>query len=485
MDPSLYETCTAEYSSDDIKDLIKCVSEKSEERLKSMASGVDTFYLLFAGALVYFMQLGFAMLCAGSIRSKNVKNVLLWNLLDSCGGAIGFWAFGYAFAYGGDDPSKGKTFIGNTNFFLMNDDGKLHIWFFQFAFACALSSIVAGTIAERCKMSAYLFYSTFLAGFVYPVVAHSFWSVNGFLANGSVTDNPLLGVGAIDLAGSGPVHMTGGVTALVMAVILGPRKGRFYDDKGVALLEPKEFTSHSAALQFLGTFALWFGWYGFNPGSTITISNDSQGNVAALAAVNTTLAASSAAISAMFTSTLIEYRISGRYTWDTTATMNGCLTGLVAVTAGCATVEPWAGFIIGIFAGWFYLAGSALLLKLKIDDAVDAIPVHMVGGMWGVIATGLFTAPRRLETAFGMTKHVGWFYSLGDFTLLGVQLISCLWIIAWTSATMGIYVWVLNMFGMLRVDPLDEERGMDISVHGGPAYNLDEQKDLKEPPQAL
>lgn len=160
------------------------------------------------GALVYFMQTGFAMLTAGSIRSKNVKNVLLWNLLDSCGGGMMFWMCGWAFAYGGDDPTMvQKTFIGNTDFFLRNDTN-FAAWFFQFAFACALSSIVAGTVAERCKMTAYLFYSTFLVGFVYPVVAHAFWSVNGWLSN--TTPEPLWGSGAIDLAGSGPVHMTGG-----------------------------------------------------------------------------------------------------------------------------------------------------------------------------------------------------------------------------------------------------------------------------------
>lgn len=152
------------------------------------------------------MQTGFAMLCAGSIRAKNVKNVILWNLLDSCGGGLAFWAVGYAFAYGGDDENGDKTFIGSSNFFL-RDGVDFEQWFFQFAFACALSSIVAGTIAERTKMTAYLLYSVFLVGFVYPVVAHAFWSPNGFLSNTAV--DPLWGSGAIDLAGSGPVHMTG------------------------------------------------------------------------------------------------------------------------------------------------------------------------------------------------------------------------------------------------------------------------------------
>ena len=141
------------------------------EATASLAQGVDSFYLIFAGALVYFMQTGFAMLCAGSIRSKNVKNVMLWNLLDSCGGGLAFWATGYAFAYGGDLEGGPKTFIGNANFFLTDNDTQYELWFFQFAFACALSSIVAGTIAERTQMTAYLCYSVFLVGFVYPVVS--------------------------------------------------------------------------------------------------------------------------------------------------------------------------------------------------------------------------------------------------------------------------------------------------------------------------
>jgi Amt family ammonium transporter len=157
--------------------------------------------------------------------------------------------------------------------------------------------------------------------------------------------------------------------------------------------------------------------------------------------------------------------------------MNGCLTGLVAITAGCATVETWAAVVIGIFAGFFYLCGSKLLVRLRIDDAVDAIPVHMVGGCWGVIATGLFSNPTRMETAFGLGDHAGWFYEWGrgsgDFTLLGIQLIGVLFIIAWIGSIMGIYFYILNMFGLLRIDPLEEEVGMDISRHKGSAYNND------------
>jgi Amt family ammonium transporter len=157
--------------------------------------------------------------------------------------------------------------------------------------------------------------------------------------------------------------------------------------------------------------------------------------------------------------------------------MNGCLTGLVAITAGCATVETWAAVVIGIFAGLFYLLGSKILIRLRIDDAVDAIPVHMVGGAWGVIATGLFSNPDRMDTAFGMSQHAGWFYEWsrgsGNFTLLGIQLIAILFIFGWVGLTMGVYFKVLSMFGLLRIDPLEEEVGMDISRHKGSAYDMD------------
>jgi len=475
---SLFETCSAQFSTDQLEQLLSCVSDGHRTELgdavENLASGLDSFYLIFAGALVFFMQTGFAMLCAGSIRSKNVKNVLLWNLLDSCGGGIAFWITGYAFAYGGDTSTSEKTFIGSANFFLMGDVNHA-FWFFQFAFACALSSIVAGTIAERTQMKGYLYYSFFLVGFAYPVVAHAFWSTNGFLSN--VNPEPLWGSGALDFAGSGPVHMMGGVTALMAAIVLGPRLGRFYDDNGAPLEEPVDIPGHSTPLAILGTFALWFGWYGFNPGSTFGVSSANLGEVAALVAVNTTLAACSGALSALLTSTWLDYRSTGVHTYDIAYTMNGLLTGLVAITAGCAAVESWAAVVIGIVGGWVYLAASKLLIKLRIDDAVDAIPVHLFGGAWGLIAAGLFSSPDLMDNAYGQSEHVGWFYEWGrgsgNFTLLGVQLIGILFITGWTVALMYPFFWMMDFFGSLRVDPLEEEAGMDISRHNGPGYNVD------------
>ena len=187
------------------------------------------------------------MLCAGAVRKKNVGNTMLKNLLDACGAAVAFFFVGYAFAFGGDDAeSNTKTFIGTSSFFLMDVDD-LAFWLFQYAFSAASATIVAGTLAERCQMTAYLCYSVMLGGFVYPVVAHSVWSPQGFLSNGAV--EPLWGVGVLDFAGGGVVHMTGGTTALFATMILGPRRGRFHDETGRALKKPNEFPGHSVALQ--------------------------------------------------------------------------------------------------------------------------------------------------------------------------------------------------------------------------------------------
>jgi Amt family ammonium transporter len=435
---------------------------------EGIVTGTDTFFLLFAGALVFMMQAGFAMLCAGSVRQKNVKNIMLKNLLDACGGAIGFFTVGFAFAYGGDD-NPDKTFIGNSYFFL-KDFTSYHGWFFQFAFAATAATIVAGTVAERCKMQAYLCYSLFLTGFVYPVIVHSIWSSNGFLS-AFRADDAFRGIGMIDFAGSGVVHMTGGVTALIAAIILGPRRGRFYDEDGNPLETPTEFQAHSVALQILGTFILWFGWYGFNPGSALAIANPDSAQTAALCAATTTIAAAAGCVTAMFTDTIIDMMATGEATYDLTMAMNGALAGLVAVTAGTSVVEPYAALFIGMIGGWVYIGASKLLIKFRIDDAVDAVPVHFANGAWGCIAVGLFSKKELQAIAGYHTTHEGLFYS-GDFNLLLVQICGVLWIITWVTVLMTPFFYALKVAGMFRVDPLEEEVGLDISHHRGAAYDL-------------
>ena len=243
---SSYEDCVALISAnatlteqERTVQLVTCVGGE-------VAGGVDTFFLVYSASLVFFMQAGFAMLCAGAVQKKNVQNTMLKNLLDACGAALGFYSVGYAFAYGGSFEGGKTTFIGNTNFFLMGVDDYV-FWLFQFAFAATSATIVAGTLAERCQMTAYLCYSVMLSGFVYPVIVHAVWSHTGFLSPRNV--NPLFGVGMIDFAGSGVVHMTGGITAFIAAKILGARKGRFYDERGNKLTKPKSFPGHSIALQ--------------------------------------------------------------------------------------------------------------------------------------------------------------------------------------------------------------------------------------------
>eukprot|EP00557_Chaetoceros_sp_GSL56_P008099 CAMPEP_0176494388 /NCGR_PEP_ID=MMETSP0200_2-20121128/10066_1 /TAXON_ID=947934 /ORGANISM="Chaetoceros sp., Strain GSL56" /LENGTH=465 /DNA_ID=CAMNT_0017892135 /DNA_START=35 /DNA_END=1432 /DNA_ORIENTATION=- len=443
---------------------VRHLEEAGDGGLADLIKGTDIFYSLFCGACIFMMQCGFAMLCAGSIRQKNVKNIMLKNILDACGGAIGFWAVGFGVAY---EPG---AFIGTSGGrFFLNDYGNYIDFFFQFTFAATAATIVAGTVAERCKMVAYLCYSLFLTGFVYPVVVHAIWNGDGFLS--AFAENPVRGVGMIDFAGSGVVHMTGGATALIAAIILGPRIGRFYDEEGNPLDKPHSFPPHSVALQVLGTFILWFGWYGFNPGSTLAISPAGYGDVAALCAVTTTLAAASGAVSAMFTDTLLGFLKEGETEYDLSMCMNGCLAGLVGITAGCSVVEPWAAAIIGVIAGIIYVFASKLLVLLKIDDAVDAIPVHFFNGAWGCIATGLFAAPRHTALAYGAT-NCGLFYSNGN--LLVNEILGVGFVLLWVTAVMTPFFIVLNMLGMFRVDPLEEKVGLDISHHKGAAYDLSE-----------
>lgn len=277
-------------------------------------------------------------------------------------------------------------------------------WFFQFAFAATSATIVAGTLAERCQMTAYLSYSLFLSAFVYPVVVHSIWSNNGFLsANNS---NPLWGVGMIDFAGSAVVHITGGMTALIATNILGPRTGRFHDIRGNVLEKPTPMPGHSAALQMLGvsrlkwtisnesefsyqipvlfsflqTFILWVGWYGFNTGSIVYLMKDDNYQVISHVAVNTTLAAAAGTVMSLVIDTIAQEHKTGEVTFNLGYAMNGCLAGLVSITAGCSVVQPWAAIIIGAVGGALFLGSSKLLVKRRIDDAVDAVPVHVSFG---------------------------------------------------------------------------------------------------------
>jgi Amt family ammonium transporter len=378
---------------------------------------------------------------------------------------------GYALAFGKD----GAFLATSTEGFALNSFTEYIAFFFQYAFAATSATIVAGTIAERCKMTAYIFYSLFLTAFVYPIVVHAIWNDEGFLSVNNPF--PFRGVGMIDFAGSGVVHTTGGVTAIVAAIILGPRIGRFTDDDGNVLAEPNNFPPHSVSLQVLGTFILWFGWLGFNPGSTLAISTPGLSEVAALCAVNTVLSGAMGCISAIFTDSFLVFVSTGDIEYDLSMAMNGCLGGLVGITASCSVVAPWAAIVIGLVSGLVYRFSSVLLIKLRIDDAVDAIPVHLFNGTWGCLAVGLFAEPTRIKLAYGIDdNHVGWFYSWGrgssDANLLLCQFVGILFIIGWTAGVMTPFFMVLKVCGALRIDPIEERAGIDYSHHKGSAYHF-------------
>lgn len=467
---TIFEACRIAIDDDqDRLGLLQCVSSHLEEDQVVANENLRSYLLLLSGALVFFMQAGFAMLCAGSVRRKNARNTMLKNLLDAAGAAISYFCVGYAFAFGGDGQKTGTTFIGLQNFFGQGDID-LPFYFFQYTFFAATVTIVAGTLAERCQMAAYLGYSMALTGFVYPVVAHAVWSTNGFLSPTNAA--PLFGIGMVDFSGSGVVHLTGGTTALYATMILGSRRGRFYDvATGQPLDVPKPFPGHSVSLQMLGSLILWFGWFGFNPGTALLLSgNPHQAEVGALCAVNTFLSSSAGCVSALILNSYLHYRDNGEVAFDLVAAMNGTLTGLVAITGGCAVLELWGALLVGAVAGALYLFGSSLLVRFKIDDAVDAVPVHCFGGTWGLLALGLLAEPTRMLHAYDTNKHPGFLYSLADGSpdgrLLACQICGILFIVGWTFFTMVPFFLWLNFMGWFRSGSIHELVGLDIT------YNL-------------
>lgn len=427
----------------------------------NLEPALDTFFILVSGYLVFLMQAGFAMLTAGSVRSKNTKNVLLKNVLDACVGAMAYFLFGYAFAYG--VHSKAPGFIGSGSYALsgnfgeigLDGDHTLHGFFFQWAFAATAATIVSGSVAERTSFYAYMAYAFFLTAFVYPVVSHWVWG-GGWLATLYNDDG-----GVIDFAGCTVVHMVGGFAGLAGAAIVGPRLGRF-DSEGKVVPIP----GHSATLATLGTFLLWFGWYGFNPGSALALS-DGGYYVAERCAVTTTLAAAAGGVV-----TLVILKIRD-HIFDLLACLNGILAGLVAITACCAFVEPWAAIVIGAIGAMVYIGAAMLLLVLKIDDPLEAFPIHGATGAWGAIAVGFFNV-ERYQIAAGLDKHKIWgaFFG-GGGKLLGANILAVVVIAAWTLILITPLFVVLKAAGILRISAEEEIIGNDVSKHGGVAYPID------------
>ena len=338
-------------------------------------------------------------------------------------------------------------------------------WWFQYVFAAAAATIVSGAVAERAQLGAYLVYTTAITMFVYPVVVHWVWSSGGWLSAfncaGEGDANVALRGGMIDFAGSGVVHMTGGVAALCGAKIIGPRSGRFVERK------PVPMPGHSSVLQVLGTFTLWMGWYGFNPGSTLGIASAHFARDAARSVVTTTLAAAGGAITVV---------LLGRFTggiWDVGCVCNGILAGLVSITAGCSTLTCGLSLLTGILGGGVYFGASKLVVRALIDDPLDAFAVHGACGLWGVLAVGLFASP---DYGYNAEGAAGLFYGGPKAgVLLGVQLCGIVVQILWTSVTSSTLFFALKAARLLRIDVATEEDGIDVEKHGGPGYALTEE----------
>ena len=409
------------------------------EEWNAIRVGLDTVWVLLAAFLVFFMQAGFGMVEAGFIRAKNTANILTKNFLDFCMASIAFFVVGYGLMFG-----EGNGFLGLSGFLMIGAKSGADVplyafWLFQAAFVGAAATIVAGGMAERMRFPAYLIYSAIISALVYPIIGHWVWG-GGWLA----------AMDFADFAGSAVVHTTGGVAALAGTMVLRPRTGKYRPDG-----EPNVLGSHNIPIAALGVFILWFGWFGFNPGSTLGVGD---GSTIALVAINTNLAAAAGAIAAMIT---VWFKVGKP---DLSMVMNGALAGLVAVTAPCAFISPPAAILIGAVGGILVVVATFLLDDLKIDDPVGAFPVHGVNGIWGALSIGLFG-----RESLGLA-HEGLFYG-GGFTQLGIQLVGTFSIAAFTFLSMGAVFLILHRTIGLRVSEMEEYRGLDIGEHGVEAYN--------------
>lgn len=396
-----------------------------------MYSSIDTMWVLVAAALVFFMQAGFAMVETGFTRAKNAGNIIMKNLMDFAIGTPVFWLIGFGLMFAGTGP-----FIGGFDPMIRGDYSSsiptAAFVIFQTVFAATAATIVSGAMAERTKFLSYCIYSLIISAVVYPISGHWIWG-GGWLSQ----------LGFHDFAGSTAVHLVGGVAAPVGAKIVGPRIGKYTKDG-----KPRAIPGHSLPLGALGVFILWFCWFGFNGGSTVSMTGDEAIVSASSIFVTTNLSAACATVTTMII-TWIRYKKP-----DVSMTLNGSLAGLVAVTAGCDAVTPFGAAIIGIIAGFVVVFGIEWIDKvLKIDDPVGAIGVHGLCGATGTILTGLFSVDGGL------------FYG-GGISLLLVQLLGVVSVIAWVGITMTVVFLIMKHTIGLRVEEAEEIAGLDIKEHG-------------------
>lgn len=398
------------------------------EAIEAVQSSVDMMWMMIGAILVFFMHAGFAMVETGFTRSKNTVNILMKNILTVSLGSILYFLVGFAIMFG---PSA-FGIIGTEGFALFGRED-IGFFVFQAVFAATCATIISGAVAERMKLSSYLLLTIAMTGVIYPVVGHWVWG-GGWLSE----------LGFIDFAGSSVVHLTGAVGALVAAWLIGPRIGKYSGN--IVNVIP----GHSIPLGALGVFILWLGWFGFNGASTLAADTTLVPTI-----IGNTLLAASAAVLSTAVHTKFRYKH-----MDASLSLNGALSGLVGITAGCANVSLIGAIVIGLIAGVIMTESIRFFdVKAKIDDPVGAISVHGIGGIWGTLAVGLF------DTTSGT------FYG-GGFGILGVQLVGVAAIIAWTSLTVGGSLLVIRSFNPLRVSKEAEIVGLDFFEHGTQAYEL-------------
>mmetsp|Transcript_64991 Transcript_64991/g.121020 ORF Transcript_64991/g.121020 Transcript_64991/m.121020 type:complete len:656 (-) Transcript_64991:141-2108(-) len=416
---------------------------------------LDTIWMLLAAMLVFFMHAGFSLLETGCVQEKNAQNILAKNLLVVTCGFLCWYFCGWAVSVGSDEWMMDGFFDDPTLF---------RQWFFQGAFCATASTIVSGAIAERTQLLAFSIFILVMTSVIYPVVIFWGWSGEGFLNNSE--GRSFLGRAAyMDFAGSGLVHMVGGVAAFCGACCVGPRDGRFED-----VFQRPYFGPHSVPFCVIGTLFLWFGWYGFNAGSTLQLHEAGDANTAGLVAANTTLAP---CCSGLVVFALRRFVVQPK-ALDVPGFCNGLLAGLVGITAGCAMVQSWEAMVIGLMAGVIYQVSSMYMLYLRVDDVVDAVAVHGACGMWGVLALGLFGDPAEGNGGNGV------FYG-GD--QLGIQLMGILCIGVWTAACSLLVFVPMRCMGKLRLSSEIQEVGADAREHVPPrSYSRDMLMPPKQPP---
>lgn len=411
----------------------------------SNAIAIDTLWVMVAAFLVFFMQAGFAILEAGFTRAKNACNILMKNIMDFSLGSIIYWAVGFGIMFG-----AGNALFGTSGFFLRDTGGTFASldwttvpltakYFFQMVFAATAATIVSGAMAGRTKFVSYLLYSVGITAFIYPVVGHWIWG-GGWLAN----------LGFWDFAGSTVVHSVGGWVALAGAIMLGPRIGKYAPDGS-----SKAIPGHNIPLAALGAFILWFGWFGFNPGSTMAAVPE-----IAHIAVTTVLAASAGAIGAMLTAWKVFKKP------DVSMGINGVIGGLVAVTAPCAFISAGSAMIIGFLAGIIVVLAVVFIDRvMHVDDPVGCIAAHAVCGVWGTFTLGLFAQDKFAPGTTGNGLFFG-----GGWKLLGAQSLGIISVAAYSFLGGLLLFSIIKALIGLRVSREEELKGLDISEHGMEAY---------------